>query len=381
MAVFDIDRPLGSGSGSAVYIPYLDGLRAVAVLIVLVSHFNYSHRVPGDLGVTIFFVISGFIITRVIFRQTTGHLGGREIIGFYLRRIFRLMPALLAYLLAMMVFDVCVGSPVDGVQYFAALIYQYNYAVHLFDIHQSRWFGHLWSLAVEEHFYLFFPWLLYFFGFGRRGFLVTLLITVFAAFWQIGLVQFAQNKDSLFLTAEHVYIRSDTRIASILIGVVLTLLTLSTIPTWLSQINRFGFLIIGVGIALILAPIVVSPTVHAGDGFGLVLQSLGVAIAMNGILFGQDSGRLRKALSYAPLVWLGKISYSLYIWHVAIYWRIVSPMGIDSDALRFLTGLVLSVAVASVSYYWVESPIRSQGHAWTDRLFPTRRTSRSYATT
>jgi peptidoglycan/LPS O-acetylase OafA/YrhL len=205
-------------------IPSLDGLRAVAVLIVVVAHAGYGHFVPGGLGVTIFFFLSGYLITTLLLREydSTGEIGIRN---FYLRRLFRLFPPLLLILTIAYALTIAGllqgGISVNGA--LAQIFYFANYYFLFFDPGNTTPQGTvvLWSLAVEEHFYIFYPLIL------------TLLLsapsrprtiaTIFAAAcvailaWRLHLVQTPG-----FVT-ERTYYASDTRIDSILYGCIFAL--------------------------------------------------------------------------------------------------------------------------------------------------------------
>ena len=365
----EIDQPLDPSTGSAGYISYLDGVRAVAIMLVLLSHFQYGHIVSGDLGVAIFFVLSGFIITRTLFAQCGGQLDRPQVVRFYARRVFRLFPALLAYLACMIMFNLWEGEPIDWPSYFWTAIYLQNYAQHLFGISPERGLGHLWSLAVEEHFYLLYPGFLIAVGFGRRALYTATALLVAIIAWRLSLVYFAQDSQVPIFSSEEVYRRSDTRFSSILFGVVLILLTLERIPDFMRRCNRYGMWQLFVGTSLMVIPIWASPTANAEYGFGLAIQGIGIAIALNGVIFGHDSVYIRRLLALSPVVWIGRISYSLYIWHVAVFWRLVMPLGVENDFLRFMLGLCLSLAAAAASYYFMEQPIRRWGRMTSDRWF------------
>ncbi len=364
--------PLGPADQGSNYIPYLDGLRAFSVLIVMVSHFGYSHKIDGGIGVTIFFVISGFIISRVLFLQCGMDASRIEVIKFYARRLFRLVPALMVYLIVMIIFDMIMGNSIYWPQYISSAIYQINYADHLFDLNEDRYFGHLWSLAVEEHFYILFPWILILFGFGRQFLWITCGLTIFIILWRTGLLMFAQDSTLPIFSANDVYGRSDTRFETIFFGVGLSLLTLHKFGTVQNKFNKHGMKQIAVGIAFVLIPTLFETGGAMRLGLGLALQGIGIAIAMNGLIFSESTGLFRQILSNVMIVWLGKISYSFYIWHVAVFWRIVSPMEIENDLHRFVLGVVLATAVSSLSYYGVEKPIREWGRRQTDRWISQR---------
>ena len=136
------------------YIPGLDGLRALAVLIVMVAHVGFSHIVPGGFGVTVFFFISGFLITRLLIAESEKK-GQIELKSFYIRRFLRLLPALFYMLIVTGLTFTFLGNPPGLVETLAAVGYVMNYqtiGLAFQGMVQEGPWGHLWSLAVEEHF-------------------------------------------------------------------------------------------------------------------------------------------------------------------------------------------------------------------------------------
>jgi peptidoglycan/LPS O-acetylase OafA/YrhL len=152
-------QPVDVGTLSSGYVPHLDGLRAVSVVLVLLGHFGFGHIIPATFGVTIFFVISGFIITRLFLLEIerTGTLSLRQ---FYTRRVFRVFPALLSLVVVSAIFFDNAWPDIV-----ASILFLFNYFNIFFIERPDRaldLLGVLWSLAVEEHFYLFFPLLVFF---------------------------------------------------------------------------------------------------------------------------------------------------------------------------------------------------------------------------
>ena len=216
------------------YIPGLDGLRAIAVGIVVVAHLGLSHIVPGGFGVTAFFFISGFLITRLLLAEakSNGHIHLRS---FYLRRFVRLYPALLFMLFgSTLIFwtlgirGPSIGEFLSGVFYMSN-IFQVGVNAGVNEA-QMAW-GPLWSLAVEEHFYLIFPLTLVLAGaFSKRILLVLLGVLVLVPIWR-ALVPFVLPN----VPAEtYTYMMTDARIDSIVWGCLLSVL--------LDRENWHGFL-------------------------------------------------------------------------------------------------------------------------------------------
>ena len=143
------------------YLPALDGLRALSILLVVASHLGLGHIIPGGLGVTIFFFISGFIITRMLLSENA-RCGAISLTAFYVKRAFRLAPALLVYILLCLLSFAALGEPIPLLDITAAIFYAANYynVFHGWGGGAESPLSILWSLAVEEHFYLAFPLLL-----------------------------------------------------------------------------------------------------------------------------------------------------------------------------------------------------------------------------
>src|SRR5712671_6796157 len=205
-------------------IPSLDGLRAISILIVVVSHAGYGSVVPGGLGVTIFFFLSGCLITTLLSDET--ERSGRINIGkFYLRRVFRLFPPLLITLV-MAYSLVALGLLDGGISWtgiLAQLLYFANYYGLFFDPGNTTAAGTgvLWSLAVEEHFYMIYPAVLaglLALGLSRQRIVVVLAIACLAVLaWRIYLAGLPNFE------TERTYYSSDTRVDSIVFGCLLAL--------------------------------------------------------------------------------------------------------------------------------------------------------------
>ena len=158
------------------YIPCLDGFRALAVFLVMFWHYHVSLYLPGPFGVTTFFFISGFLITSLLLQEQAR--GGIAVGRFWLRRLLRLWPALLVVVLVSQALMQWQGEPAKPLEMLSAAFYFTNYYRSYMDGPHADMFGPLWSLAVEEHFYLIFPLLLMLCGSSRRRMLwlsVTLI--------------------------------------------------------------------------------------------------------------------------------------------------------------------------------------------------------------
>jgi len=358
---------------SSSYIPALDGLRAVSILLVVLSHYGLGWIVPGGLGVTIFFFISGFIITRTLLAElgTRQHL---DLPGFYLRRMFRLAPALLCFVLLSNLLFALLGQRVPAGDNLTALFYLANY----WQIYGGWGFATipldrspytiLWSLAVEEHFYFFFPLLLsLLWRQPRRMIAATLAICVLVLIWRCVIVVHLGDPA---LYDQRTYAGTDTRIDSILFGCLLSVAaaigTADAVPRllrWAGSRAAFAGALAVLLLTLALRDEVFRSTLR------YTLQGLALFVIFARLFVLNAEGWLRRLLEWAPLVWIGRISYSMYLYH----WMIM--VFVEQLGLRGAVGVLVSVPpmlLASwASFRFIETPIRRIGHRWVEqRLAP-----------
>jgi peptidoglycan/LPS O-acetylase OafA/YrhL len=353
------------GSRTLGYQPALDGIRAVAVLGVLVFHAGIERVVGGFLGVDLFFVLSGFLITTLLLREWH-RTGGIALGGFYARRVRRLFPALLLVLLAVSVYMRVVAPAatrsavrLDAV---SSLFYVANWRF-VFS-HQSYFAGslepsplrHLWSLAVEEQWYLVWPLVLTVVLRRLSQRLDVLLAFVLALAvaslgWMAHLVPaHADSSRAYYGTDSHAYV--------LLLGAALAIWRHQrpARPAWAA---RPGQVLGIVGLAVIgWYFVAVAGTAHwlyLGGYVPFVVAGLLVvdaAMAPVPTLF-------KRLLGLAPLAWIGRISYGLYLWHWPIdVWLNPARVHLSPHALTALR-LAVTFAVSTVSYYAVERPIRT----------------------
>lgn len=320
------------------YIPAIDGMRAVAILIVLSSHF-ISEKIPGGFGVTLFFFISGYLITRLLIEEHA-KTGTIAILPFYVRRFRRLAPALIAMVLSVVALYWILGWNSSATETFAALFYFVNY-YSIFGGDMPLPFGPLWSLAVEEHYYLLYPGLLFFGLRNKRSLLIFLIaICVVVLFWRIALVLNGA-------IAIRTYYATDTRIDSIIFGAILALV-----------LNLYGprFHLLGIALCaaviLILAGFLLRSEVFR-ETARYTFQGLALMPIFYAILTRPLSWHWA-VLEHPVALWIGKISYSLYLWHFPIL-EVTRRTGIEHPVI---IALPLSFAAATFSYYFVETPFR-----------------------
>jgi peptidoglycan/LPS O-acetylase OafA/YrhL/lysophospholipase L1-like esterase len=352
------------------YQPALDGLRAVAAGSVLLYHGGVNWSSGGFLGVDVFFVLSGFLITSLLVSEYQ-ITGGIAIVKFYGRRIRRLFPALLLVLAAVIVYAATL-APVSQLRELrgdvvATLGYVENWRLVLTNRGYFDLFAipsplkHTWSLAVEEQWYLIWPivvvGVLRITRRPRAGLGAALALTatlcVASTLWMIHL--YTPGADP-----SRVYYGTDTRAQELLAGAVLAFLCaivgrFTVSKAWRTAVRAGGAL--ALLWVLYLFADVNDRTTWLYQG-GLLLFSFVVAFVILAAI--QPRGIVRTVLSIGWLRWLGTISYGLYLWHWPIYVACTRSRMHASGTALLLIRLALTLAAATASYYLVERPIRTR---------------------
>lgn len=354
-------------------IKALDGLRGISIGLVLLSHAGLGHWVPGGLGVTIFFFISGYIITRLLLREQE-MTGAIDVPAFYFRRAFRILPVLLTFLAVCTAYIQWYFGLFEPWKLLSAVVNFYNY-FHIYFLDQSGLagvldpYGIVWTLAVEEHFYFIYPFLCYLL-LARRHRLAQLLavVCIAALVWRAYLV-LGVGLDAL--PAERIYKATDTRIDSVAFGALFALIratSASGVHTYY-QDAKWPF---AAGLLLLLATL----TVRNEEFRQSLRYSLqGVALCLMFCKLVEQPGRVAAWLSGKTLVHLGKISYSLYLWHWLV--KIVlenSSASTWPNAARHATMICVSLLVAQLSYRVLEQPMLRKGQAFLLRRAQIRNT-------
>jgi len=342
----------------------IDGLRAISVLAVVFNHAGIGLFSGGYVGVDIFFVISGYLITSIIMREIDAN--DFSIVRFYERRIRRILPALFS----MVAFTVAVctliydaekfrefGKSVIATTLFASNINFWRESGYFDAPSQLKPLLHTWSLAVEEQFYIFFPLLMYFLFRYVGKFAHAILISIALISFGFSIYTVSKDPSAAFYLA-HI------RAWELIIGAILALRLIS------EDISKKHGNILGMlGLAMIFLAIFQYSENTKFPGLFALLPVLGAAfIIFSGLEDGRKSftGRL---LSLPPLAFVGKISYSLYLWH----W----PLIIFSKyyAIRPLTTYELSsilaatIFISTLSWRFIETPFRSKGFMSTGKIY------------
>ena len=344
-------QPAAATSALPAYRRDIDGMRAIAVLLVLVFHFDL---VPGNragfIGVDVFFVISGYLITSILIRQLDqGTLSFR---AFYLARVRRLAPALIAVLFLTMVAGSALLFPDDLKELSRQALASQFYVANIYFWKNVNYFGlgsdnvfllHMWSLAVEEQFYLLYPlalWSIH--RFRRRYFWVAIGVML--------LVSFASNVALVQPKPAAAFYLLPPRAWELLAGALAPLALKWSRPTTVDE--SIGAL----GIGLLLIAVGIYRTDFRFPGFFALLPVLGATC----LLVSGDgrSTRVSRMLSSPLLTYVGKISYPLYLVHWPVYVLAKRSLGEHYDfAWRFGT-FALSFLLAAFLYQWIEDPIR-----------------------
>ncbi|MDN3240604.1 acyltransferase family protein [Glycomyces tritici] len=343
--------------------PDIQGLRAVAVLLVLLSHAGFGFAAGGYIGVDVFFVLSGFLITSLLVKEVfdTGKI---SLAGFYARRARRILPAASLVTVATVV-GAWLWFPVTRLEAvmqdaFTVIVYVVNYR---FVTEQTEYlnadqmpspFQQFWSLAVEEQFYLLWPLLLiglmFLAGRSPRKF-VSAGVAACAVVIGISLVLSVLVTEQSQPTA---YYAAHTRAWELAAGALLAL----ALPAWRKtpKAAAWGLGIIGLAMVLTAGFMFGEATPFPGYSAMLPVTGTMLLIIAGTSAAGHPVGRL---LSTGPFQFFGKISYSLYLWHWPILILIPLAVGAEPSILLNVVLLIGAVAVAQVSYQYIEEPVRN----------------------
>jgi peptidoglycan/LPS O-acetylase OafA/YrhL len=352
-------------NGAFKYRPDIDGLRCVAVLSVVAFHLSPARMSGGFVGVDVFFVISGYLISAIVFSEIAA--SRFSVLGFYERRIRRIFPALFGMLIAVSVVMSFVLLPSEFIDYAKSVIaatasssnfYFWQHSGY-FDSPTSNPLLHTWSLAVEEQFYILFP---IFLVIMRRFFPQRLKAGVVVLF----LASLAASEVTLHYNATTAFYMPYTRAWELLLG---TIISLGYFPRLRTQLMRNAATLLGIGMIVYASFRYSAQTPF--PGLAALVPCVGSAL----IIGAGESGSsvVARVLSWRPVVFVGLISYSLYLWHWPII--VLNGLGLSVNVgavvphrwaflLVSQTGskameLLLSFVLAVLSWRFVERPFRS----------------------
>lgn len=351
----------------AAYHPAIDGLRAISIIAVLVYHIDPALMPAGFTGVDVFFVISGFVVTKSVCSQPGGSLG-LFLAKFYRRRCLRILPALVAFLLVMALLTTLfipttsLGNASDyvglsaffGLSNFALLAFSGDYFAPEAGYNP---FTHTWSLAVEEQFYLIFP-IIFFLAFlsGRRTWFtrngLALLLGLSALSLALGALLVRPHPSLAFYMLPF-------RFWELGAGAVLFMALREDVLGLASKIEKAP-----AGVATFLAAVsalLLGASFVLADAtlfpFPWALPPVLATLSLLALAALRPETAIARTLATPPFVYVGRISYGLYLWHFGVVVLMAWTVGIDTPALQLLAG-ALSFALAAMSHRVIENPAR-----------------------
>jgi len=342
------------------YQPEVDGLRALAVLPVLFFHSGWAVFSGGYVGVDVFFVISGYLITGILAAEIADNRF--SILNFYERRIRRIMPCLLAVIIASGVAATLLLAPLDFRDFAKSVVATLFFASNILFFRQSGYFDdqsemkpmlHTWSLAVEEQYYIVFPILLWLIHRYARDRMFLVLVP-------LAILSFAASVWGTRHAPAFTFFMAPTRVWELFAG---ALLALGLVPT--SERRPIREAMSWIGIGLIGYAIIVFTESTRFPGLNASIPVIGAALLIQ-FARGTSVGWL---LSRRIAVFVGLISYSLYLWHWPIIVFSQYRLGHELRGLETVAAIVASLGVATLSWRYVERPFRVRGLINRRRIF------------
>ena len=356
------------------YLPSIDSLRALAVLAVIIYHVDVNYLPGGFLGVDLFFVLSGYLISSLIIKEYK-KTGSVNLYNFYIRRARRLLPAVYFMITIGLVVMVLFNEVLLRKSHLDAIfgyIYSSNwwYIFHKLDYFDSFGaqspFKHLWSLAIEEQFYMIFPLLFLLVNRKKKSKDGTYKLNKNFLYVVLGLIIVSLIAHILLFDINNIsriYFGTDTRAFSLLVGVVGAILyPMERLHAKVTLQQNMVYSVVSlVSIATLITVMIYTSEYNTWlyrGGF-LLVAILGLIVIISS---GKQHTLMSRLLSFKPVVFIGKISYSLYLWHfpVLVLTTPVSEIG-NPNIIFVILRVILTFALATVSYVFVETPIRKLG--------------------
>lgn len=356
------------------YLPSIDSLRALAVLAVIIYHVDVNYLPGGFLGVDLFFVLSGYLISSLIIKEYK-KIGSVNLYNFYIRRARRLLPAVYFMITVGLVVMVLFNEVLLRKSHLDAIfgyLYSSNwwYIFHKLDYFDSFGaqspFKHLWSLAIEEQFYMIFPLLFLLVNRKKKSKDGTYKLNKNFLYVVLGLIIVSLIAHIILFDINNIsriYFGTDTRVFSLLVGVVGAILyPMERLHAKVTlQQNMIYSVVSLVSIATLITVMIYTSEYNTWlyrGGF-LLVAVLGLIVIISS---GKQHTLMSRLLSFKPVVFIGKISYSLYLWHfpVLVLTTPVSEIG-NPNIYFVILRVILTFVVAIVSYVFVETPIRKLG--------------------
>ncbi|MXV14471.1 acyltransferase family protein [Hufsiella ginkgonis] len=338
-------------TANASYIPALDGLRALSIMLVFLAHLGFDKIVPGGLGVTVFFFISGYLITNLLLAEYAqrSHV---DLKLFYARRLLRLYPPLLFMLCFLVVYILVTGLPFTWQELYAALFYYVNY-YNFYSTESKQVLLFLWSLAVEEHFYLVFPFIFLLLARSPRKLTIAigLLLAVPLVLRYIGNAMYDDPERAML----YCYNPTHTRFDSILYGCLASVLLYHDRSKKILPVISSPWLFITALLVMMATLVIRNETFRNTIRFSL--QGGALFVLIPAIVQSERYQWLNNMLSAKPLVYIGKLSYSIYLFHSLVFTALASFL-LSGQLVKFYVGaVVISALLSMLCYYTVEKPL------------------------
>jgi peptidoglycan/LPS O-acetylase OafA/YrhL len=355
-------------AGGLGYHPELDGIRAIAVLLVIIHHVWQPQRFAGFIGVDVFFVLSGYLITTILLAEVD-KTGGIAFGRFYIRRLFRLYPALVLLIAVTTLAAPWLSGTVP--HHVKNGLVAATYTSNIYMTYTGNWlgpFGHTWSLALEEQYYLIWP-LILIIGVrmvGNRVVLGAMLAVAALASSFVNVQHFEYGAASFPPLAT---------IFGLCAGSSLGLLLAATGADWFrAAVSRPWCSL--VGLSALAACILAFPFLPTRfDGWYGPVSALGTVLLVGYLVTQPERTQLGTALSVAPAVRIGLISYGVYLWHYPILMLMGTVLNVSSPIAMLFLVLAATLLAAAASYRYVEQPLREYGRHITAYHSPTEKAS------
>ncbi len=361
------------------YITSLDGLRALAVFAVIFYHLNCQWAQGGLLGVTVFFVLSGYLITGLLVNEIE-ETGKIDLIHFWMRRVRRLFPAIVLVIVCVTLLCVLFNHPlltkmrpdiIPSLFWFQNWWYVFRGLSYFQALGDPSPLTHFWSLAIEEQFYLVWPLILLgaskIFGADRKK------MSIGCALLAIGSAVLMAVLFDPHADPTRVYYGTDTRAVSLLIGAWMALNwpgqqltpenTKGVSKTLVNTLDIVGSIALVGLIAMMVFIGGMDPFMYRG---GIVLCSVLTAVVLAALVHPRS--RLAHIFEAKPLVWIGQRSYGIYLWHypIILLLKPINPIGVPYTWWFMILAIAITLAASALSYRFVEEPIRrgAIGREW-----------------